>query len=83
MVCAPRSHGGKVNHYLIAMDSTSKNLTLNGDKYFAHLPALVQVSFIVLFQEFETVYLLAVHIFVLCIILALVNSREAYNSTVS
>ena len=35
---------GKINHYLVAMDFTSKKLTINGEQYFESLPELVQVS---------------------------------------
>ena len=38
------SYEGKVNHYLVAMDFSTKKLTINGEKYFNHLPELVQVS---------------------------------------
>ncbi len=38
------SCGGKINHYLVAMDFTSKKLTINGEEYFDNLLELVQVS---------------------------------------
>lgn len=37
------SHGGKVNHYLVAMDFNTKRLTINGEQFFDHLPELVEV----------------------------------------
>ena len=33
-----------MNHYLVAMDFSSKKLTIDGTKYFSHLPELVKVS---------------------------------------
>ena len=33
-----------MNHYLVAMDFSTKKLTINGERYFDHLPQLVQVS---------------------------------------
>lgn len=38
------SFEGKINHYLVAMDFTTKKLTINGERYFDSLPELVQVS---------------------------------------
>ena len=37
------SYDGKVKHYLIAMDFKNRKMTINGQRYFSNLPALVEV----------------------------------------
>ncbi len=38
------SDGGRISHYLVAMEFSKKKLTINGNNYYNNLPELVQVS---------------------------------------